>query len=77
MVMRQGLAFTLAGIVIGGAIALWAGRFVEPLLFEQSAKDPAVFGVVAAVLLVVAIVATLRPAIRATRVDPSITLRAD
>jgi putative ABC transport system permease protein len=77
MVLRQGLAFALAGIVIGGVAALWAGRFVEPLLFEQTAKDPAVFGAVALVLVIVAVAATLRPAIRATRVDPTITLRAD
>jgi ABC-type lipoprotein release transport system permease subunit len=71
------LAFALSGIVVGGVLALWAGRFVEPLLFQQSARDPMVFLAVAAVLVVVAIAATLRPAMRATRVDPTVTLRAD
>ena len=77
MVLRQGMAFAVAGIAIGGVIALWAGRFVEPLLFSQSARDPAIYATVAAVLLVVAVAATLRPAIRATRVDPTEALRAD
>jgi predicted permease len=77
MVVGQGVTFAVAGIAIGSAIALWAGRWVEPLLFEQSARDPKVFGVVAGALLAVAIVATLRPAIRATRVDPTVALRGE
>ena len=77
MVMRQGLTFALAGILIGGVIALWAGRFVEPLLFNQSPRDPVVFGAVAAVLVLVATAATLRPALHATRVNPTEALRAD
>ena len=77
MVLRQGLSFAVAGIVIGGVIALWAGRFVEPLLFQQSPRDPVIFGAVAATLLLVAVIATVRPAIRATRVNPTEALRAD
>jgi putative ABC transport system permease protein len=77
MIVGQGVAFAVAGIAIGSVIALWAGRWVEPLLFAQSARDPMVFLTVAAVLLFVAIAATLRPAIRATRVDPTVALRAE
>ena len=77
MVLGQGLSFAVAGLVIGSAIALWAGRWVEPLLFSQSARDPRVFVLVGLVLLAVALVATLRPALRATRVDPTVALRAD
>jgi hypothetical protein len=58
-------------------IALWAGKWLEPLLFSQKVRDPLVFGVVAAVLLVVAIAATLQPAWRATRVDPTVALRSE
>jgi putative ABC transport system permease protein len=77
MVVGQGVAFAVGGIAIGSVIALWAGHWVEPLLFSQSARDPRVFLVVGAVLLVVAIAATLQPALRATRVDPTVALRAE
>jgi ABC-type antimicrobial peptide transport system permease subunit len=77
LIVVQGVAFALTGIVIGSLIALWAGRWVEPLLFAQKARDPLVFSAVAAVLLLVAIAATLRPAYRATRVDPTVALRSD
>ena len=77
MVVGQGVAFAVAGISIGSVIALWAGRWVEPLLFSQSARDPRVFAVVGVVLLLVAVAATLRPALRATRVDPTVALRSD
>jgi putative ABC transport system permease protein len=77
LVVGQGVAFTAAGIAIGGAIALLAGRWIEPLLFGQSARDPAVFGLVAAVLLVVAVVASAAPARRALRADPTVALRTE
>jgi predicted permease len=77
MIVVQGLAFAVAGIGIGSVIALWASKWVEPLLFSQKARDPIVFAGVALVLLLVAIAATLRPAFRATRVDPTVALRSD
>lgn len=77
MIVKQGVLFAAAGIVIGSAIALWAGRWLAPLLFAQSPNDPVVYGSVAAVLLVVAVAATLVPALRATRVSPTEALRAD
>jgi predicted permease len=77
MIVRQGLAFAIAGIAIGSLVSLWAGKWIEPLLFSESPRDPLVYGAVGTVLLVVAIVATLRPAIRATRVDPTVALRSE
>jgi len=77
LIMTQGVAFAVVGVIVGSAIALWAGKFVEPLLFAEKAHDPVVYLAVAAVLLIVAVIATLRPAIRATRVDPTVALRAD
>jgi predicted permease len=77
MVVRQGLSFAVAGIVIGLALALWAGRWLQPLLFQQSARDPVIVSAAAGVLLLVALIATVKPAMRATRVDPTEALRAD
>jgi predicted permease len=77
LIVGQGVVFAVAGIILGSAAALLVARRVEPLLFAVSARDPAVYAAVATILLVVAIVATLRPALRATRVDPSITMRAE
>jgi putative ABC transport system permease protein len=77
MIVRQGVAFALAGIAIGSLIALWASHWIEPLLFNQKARDPVIFAAVGVVLLAVAVAATLRPAIRATRVDPTVALRGD
>jgi predicted permease len=77
LVVSEGLLFAVAGAALGGAIARVAGRWLEPLLFEQRARDPVVFGTVAGVLLLVAIVASLIPAIRGARVDPNAALRAE
>ncbi len=77
LVMGQGAAFAAAGILVGCTLSLAAARWVEPLLFKQSAKDPVVYGFVAAVLLLVAIGATLSPAARAAKADPNSALRAD
>jgi ABC-type lipoprotein release transport system permease subunit len=63
--------------VIGGAIAWWAGKFLKPLMFDVSPRDPVVFAVVTVGLLGVALLASIIPASRATRVDPNTALRAE
>jgi ABC-type antimicrobial peptide transport system permease subunit len=77
LVLASGLRIALAGIVIGGAIALVAGRFVGPLLYGVSPKDPLIYATAAMTLLAVAILASLFPALRAMRVDPSVALRVE
>ena len=77
LVLSEGLKLSVAGIVIGGAIALYAGRWVKPLLFNVQPTDPFVFGAVITVLLLAATLASLIPAIRAARVDPNVALRSD
>jgi putative ABC transport system permease protein len=73
----RGLAPAVVGIVVGVVLALASGRFVGEMLFQTSPHDPVVLGGASAVLLVAAIGASLVPAIRATRVDPTIALRAE
>ncbi|MFN2566389.1 MAG: ADOP family duplicated permease [Gemmatimonadaceae bacterium] len=77
MVVRDGLRVAAVGVVLGVAVAVWAARFVEPLLFGVKARDPWVFGVVAVVLVGVAVAASWVPAVRAGRVDPNVALRAE
>ncbi len=77
LVVASGMRLIVVGVGFGIAIALWAGRWIEPLLFEETARDPSVYTVVAATLLVVALVALAAPARRAARVDPNSVLRAD
>jgi ABC-type antimicrobial peptide transport system permease subunit len=77
LVVTDGLKVVGAGVAAGLLIAFWAGRFVEPLLFRVSPKDPSVFALVATTLIGVAIAASWMPARRASRVDPNVVLRSE
>jgi predicted permease len=76
LVVGQAAAFVAVGLVIGVATALTATRWVQPLLFDESARDPIVFAGVAIVIGAVGLVASAGPALRATRADPNSALRA-
>jgi ABC-type antimicrobial peptide transport system permease subunit len=73
----HGLAPAAAGVVTGLFVALASGRFVESLLIDVSPSDPAVLGLASALLLAASLIAALAPAMRASRVDPTIALRAE
>ena len=75
LVVGQGLRVTAVGVVVGAAGALLAGKALAALLYGVSAHDPMVLGVVAGLVLLVALVASYFPALRATRVDPMVALR--
>jgi putative ABC transport system permease protein len=77
LVVSGGLRFAFAGIVIGGAVALAAGKWIAPMLFQQSPRDPAVFAVVTVALFGVAIAASWIPAARAAGVDPRSAMQAE
>ena len=77
LVVVEGMTLGVIGVAIGGAIALASGRWIAPLLFGESPRDPAVFVLVTGVLLLVTMVASLIPARRASRVDPNRALRSD
>jgi ABC-type lipoprotein release transport system permease subunit len=64
-------------VTIGLGLALVGAKWIQPLLFEQSARDPATYGMVALLLLTVALVASLVPARRAARADPNAALRGE
>ncbi len=77
LVLGQGLRPTLLGLGVGLALALALGRVAQSLLFQVSPNDPWVLATVAAVLLLVALLASFLPARRASRVDPVAALRAE
>lgn len=77
LVVGQGMAFAFAGVGLGGVIAFAASRWMQPLLFQQSAKDPVVYVFVGVIMLVVALVASASPAARAAKADPNAALRAE
>lgn len=66
---------SLAGIGIGLVGAAFARRFMAGVLFGIDAGDPLTYALVAGTLLIVALLATALPALRATRVDPIVALR--
>ncbi len=77
MVVAEGMTPTLAGIAAGALAALGSARVLEKLVFGVSAWDPLTLAAVAGVLTVVALVASLVPAYRASQLDPIEVLRAD
>jgi len=76
-VVARGVATAAFGVFLGLIVAIALGRFIQPLLFNISAHDPAVFAAVSLVVLAIAVCASWGPARRAGRVDPVIALRAD
>jgi predicted permease len=77
LVVLEGVRVAVAGVAVGLAVALGAGRFVAPLLFGVQPNDPGTLSGVAGVLLLVAAAASLVPAWRAAHVDPAAALRAE
>ncbi len=77
LIVSEGLRAVIPGIVLGAIIALIAGRWIAPLLFQVSPKDPPVLVGVVTILVAVAIAASWVPARRAARIDPNEALRAD
>ena len=71
-----GIAMTVIGVLIGGVLARALTRYIASLLWGVQPTDPATFGIAGALLLVVAVIASVLPALRILRLDPAKTLRA-
>ena len=77
LVLREGIGIIAAGLVLGLAAAVGLTRVLQTLLFEVSPRDPWTLITVAAILSAVALLATVLPARRASRIDSAIALRAE
>ena len=77
LVLGEALILASLGILIGWAGALASTHWVASLLFGIQANDPTIFGSVAALLLIVALLASYIPMRRALSVDPASALRAE
>jgi len=75
MIVSQGLRLVTGGIAIGLVAAFVLARLVASQLFEVRAFDPVTFGLMALLLMVVALTASYVPARRAAKVDPMVALR--
>jgi putative ABC transport system permease protein len=77
LVLRQGLAAALVGVVLGAAAAAAGSRLLSKLLYGVRSLDPGTFAAAAVTLVAVTLVACYLPARRATRVDPMMALRGE
>jgi putative ABC transport system permease protein len=77
LMLKQGMAPVIVGLVIGLSAAFASTRVLRSLLFEVSATDPLTYVAVAVLLGGVALLASYLPSRRAARVHPALTLRAE
>jgi putative ABC transport system permease protein len=77
LVLRQGTVLIVVGVTAGLLCYLALSRLVAQLLYGVSAADPMTLATAPLILALVALIASLLPARRATKVDPMVALRAE
>jgi predicted permease len=77
MIFRQGGRLALVGVALGALASAGVGRLLDALLYGVSGFDPVAYGMAAMVLLAVAALANLIPALGASRIDPLRALRTE
>ena len=77
LVLRDAAITIAFGVTIGALASLWVGRFLGALLYAVKPRDPATLVAAAALLAFAGAIAAWLPALRAARVEPAITLRAE
>jgi predicted permease len=77
LVLGRAVRVALMGVVVGALLALGTSKWLQPLLFHQSARDPQVYAGVGIIMLAVALISGIVPARRAAAADPNSVLRAE
>jgi predicted permease len=77
MVLKESMVLVIAGVAIGMPVALASARVISNRLFGIGTADPVMISGAAALMIAVAVVASLVPARRAARVDPMVALRCE
>jgi putative ABC transport system permease protein len=77
LIMRQELAAVVCGLGAGGIASFWIVRLVRSYMYKMSVYDPVLWTTAVALMLLVATVGALIPALRASRIDPVKALRVD
>jgi ABC-type antimicrobial peptide transport system permease subunit len=77
LVLARVCGLVLLGLVIGATASVWAAKFVAVLLYGLEPRDPATVIGATGLLAVVAGMAAWLPAMRASRIDPAVTLRSE
>jgi putative ABC transport system permease protein len=75
IVLREGASIVVFGVVVGLIGSVMLTRFMQTMLFDIKPTDPITFGALTTLLALVALLACLVPAQRASRVDPLVSLR--
>jgi len=77
MILRETMALVIAGLAMGGGLALAASRLITSRLYGVAPQDPLTLGLAVALLVLVALSAAYLPAQRASRLDPMAALRQE
>jgi ABC-type antimicrobial peptide transport system permease subunit len=77
LVLRSAIQPVMLGTVAGSALAFFASRLIASQLFGVVPGDPTTYALVLSTMVVTALVATWRPARKASTIDPAVTLRAE
>ena len=70
LIVGQGVTQVFVGLVVGIAMAVGVARLMTVVLFQTEPWDPPVYAAIVALILVVGVLASLVPAVRAARLDP-------
>ena len=77
MIVREGLVLAVLGVALGIPVAIAAGRLIGAVLYGLAPNDPATLTAAATAFVIVAAIAGLFPAYRASSIDPMAALRHD